>query len=584
MVCPRAFPRNHLASPDAVVVPARTTYCIICQTPTAVVSAFIFDHRASAPGRTSNNACLGFIAAQKSPRMMRTAVPRASQLGKSQLSHACIQRRSKTFVKKVDKNDEVYYTLAKRGLAHDPDPSKEHEFFEMPNLLLDLDADGIRSVRAFEDADEEPMTAKWIEVPRREAVKLRLKKLESQIEESRARVSAIASQPTNAWRISPHDILSAALHGAPRDDTDGQAFSSLVDALRRENGIPSHAVTDDESLLHWLQLRQKDMYKSMAKKGKETYATETDIANALKSQDSILGIRRLVFQSIRGGANLGPFQTSSAAETDLPVQICKACERVLNASPTSDDLRRQTLTFLGNLSERLARSKTGLGPVLGGLALKVAAKTGSVAAVSEWFYRVHEDSEMTGSHGAGQDLRNALSALQHDMHLEQGDVDTRLLLFQTLTGADKNGVTGLVSVRESISSLALEGSNAALEAYAAYISLLGRLGATRTLWREWREPLLATMREMGSQDLTEWLYLPALKEASVVMCPGDGEPLGGDGFEDCARADHHAIGTQHAATLRGSVVPEDLGVDKCRAALALPVEEFVSDIASWQSQ
>ena len=74
--------------------------------------------------------------------MIRPATRRAPQLPATELCPGAHQRRFKTFVRHVDKNNQVYYTLANRRPRPDPASPAQHEFFSMPDLLLDLDAEG----------------------------------------------------------------------------------------------------------------------------------------------------------------------------------------------------------------------------------------------------------------------------------------------------------------------------------------------------------------------------------------------------------------------------------------------------------
>ncbi|KAM5351445.1 hypothetical protein ACJ41O_004168 [Fusarium nematophilum] len=58
--------------------------------------------------------------------MMRSTVPRRAQA------------RQKMFVRNTDKNGEIYYTLNRWGYAK-PKVPKDHELFQINDLLLDLD-------------------------------------------------------------------------------------------------------------------------------------------------------------------------------------------------------------------------------------------------------------------------------------------------------------------------------------------------------------------------------------------------------------------------------------------------------------
>ncbi|KMQ81684.1 hypothetical protein RF55_25554, partial [Lasius niger] len=178
-------------------------------------------------------------------------------------------QRPRTFIRKVDKYGTEYHVLAKRRalLQLHRDPNMEFDFFELPDLVMDLDAEGTKNVRPFDQEDERRYKAECAVSPERTAVKARLRQFEEQIRESRVKCRQILSQPTNIWRITAHDILSAALRGAPPESREIQGHQTtegaglprtqrVLDKIRIENGIPPHATEEDCQLLHWMMLRR----------------------------------------------------------------------------------------------------------------------------------------------------------------------------------------------------------------------------------------------------------------------------------------------------------------------------------------
>jgi hypothetical protein len=527
--------------------------------------------------------------------MMRSA----AQLSKADLTVAPHLLRSKTFIPKLDKNNEVYYVLAKKGLANNPDPDREYDFFEMPNLLLDLDAEGTRNVRALEDADENLMKTRWAEVPRRTAVKARLKVFEEQVYESRRRARQILTQPANIWRITPHDIVSAALHGAPgpqrkpaRESTPAALISEqtssptysgaagIVEQLRVENGIPPHANNQDQLLLHWMMLRHKSLATN-AQKRQPAAPSPKQLAEALQGQTTIVGVRRLVSQALSSGTSVARFQDETRHDTSLPHQIRSTCVRILSQDTSNRELCLQTLTFLGNLSERLSSVDAHLGPLLCGLALKLSADIGSLEALTGWLYRSHQ----TGNNGnlPLEDVLSALASLRSSLSHEPPATQTieqRQLLFQLLTGIDENNAIASDSFR-AFGTTCPEGdaSGTAKLVYAAYIALLGRLGAARTLWREWRQlPSFVTREEEVVLG-----FCSALKQATHVMPAGDGEGAPDLSLDDCATLDYHAIEMQDAASWRDGTQHSQLRdkVADCTSTLDLPLAECIRVARAW---
>lgn len=522
----------------------------------------------------------------------------AAQLAKADLNVAS-HLRPKTFVKKLDKNNEPYYILAKKGLANNPDPDKEYSFFEMPNLLLDLDAEGTRHVRTVEDADEKLMQAKWAEVPRRTAVKARLKAFEEQVYESRRKAHEIISQPTNIWRITPHDIVSAALQGGPgpqrksaRELTPAALTSEqpkptpsknseIVEKLRLENGIPPHAINEDQLLLNWMILRHKSLTQHSQKR-KPPSATQ--LIQALETQTTILGVRRLVFQALAAGTSINSFQNETKPESNLPHQIRSTCARILSQDASNRDLYLQTLTFLGNLSERLSSHGAQLGPLLCGLALKLSAEIGSLEALSGWLYRSHHSGSKHNL--LMEDVLSALTSLQSILRNEHPvtlqSIEQRQLLFQLLTGIDENDTMALDSFRVySMSFLNKSSSGIPSHVYSAYITLLGQLGAARTLWREWRELPSSISRD----DEVVPAFCSALKQAIRVMPASDGELNPDPSLDECATLDYHAIELQDVAAWRertdSTAGQVGVNVADCRSVLDLPLGECIKRARLW---
>ncbi|OAA38076.1 hypothetical protein NOR_06821 [Metarhizium rileyi] len=546
--------------------------------------------------------------------MIRSAarlLPADSSLALNKAPHLL---RPRAFRKRLDKNNEIYYTRVRKGLAYDPDPEKEYDFFEMPNLLLDLDAEGTRHVRSVADADETSMATKWAASPRYMAVKSRLKAFEEQLYESRKKVQDVLTQPTNIWRITRHDIVSAALQGPSdaqrkpaRESTPAAIISgtkntsissgnaALIEKLRLENGIPPHAVDDDQLLLHWMTLRYKGLryktfhHKSLTRPSQKRQlpvATVKQLKQALRAQRTIVGVRRLVFQALSAGVSTVSFQNNTKSAKNLPQQLRFTCAVILGRDDLNRDLYRQTLTFLGNLSERLSSQGVHLGPILCGLALKLSAEMGSLEASSGWLNRTYQiDSK---GEFCMEDVLSALTSLENSLR-DQGPVtlqtvEQRQLLFQLLTGIDENNTMATDSFRSFGATFLLNQSSpdTARRVYYAYIALLGHLGAARTLWREWRE-LPAAVSKDGDVVLG---FCHALKRAIHVMPALDGESAPNVSLDECATLDYHAIETQDPVSWlprSGGDMAEPVGAKLAayRSILALPLKECIKGVGTW---
>lgn len=497
--------------------------------------------------------------------MIRPATRRAPQLPAAELCPGAYQRRFKTFVRHVDKNNQVYYTLANRRPRPDPASPAQHEFFSMPDLLLDLDAEGTVGVRPFdEEADERRLKEKWPAEPlKRAAVKARVKQFEEQVYESRRRARQLWSQPTNIWRITPHDVLSAALRGAPSSDESVQsgaaeavsgpvAGTSVLAQLRIENGIPPHALDEDQQLLRWMLLRQHSLQHSRESRD-EAAPTPTQLTEALRKQSSIMEIRRLIFQCLVAGTSVDGFSSLGRSKPNLSLEVRQACERALDEDPTPGRQNLEALTAIGNLAARLATLGTDIGASLYGLGLRLAAEAGLPETLSEWFHRGYEAQIWIVDAGSSKDVISSLSAinsiLADQQHAAMNSIPQRQLIFQLLTGIDENDALSPESFRGLVMLYLQQGTPghapSSLAAYLSYVSLLGHLGAARTLWKEWRlsapqaRALAGTQKTKG--DAIDVAFAEAVRCASRVIAAGDGETAPDLSLDECARLDYHAI-------------------------------------------
>ncbi|UKZ59395.1 uncharacterized protein TrAtP1_000703 [Trichoderma atroviride] len=482
------------------------------------------------------------------------------------------QRRSKTFVRRIDKNNEVYYTIRNKRPPKSPDsiPVRD-DFFEMPDLLLDLDAEDSRLVRPADEADDLRLERKWDVNPKRLAVQDQLKELQAQISESRRKADDVLSNPANIWRLSPHDILSAALRGTPvvvddvrsptmtpRPSSDSKELTSghdsrLIETLCRENGIPSHALQDDRVLMEWMWLRYKNLQRSMENRSEEPLSP-AQLSDALKDQTSIIGIRRLVFHSLPSTEVAKTYFLRQKGTNNGPIvsyEIRNACLRVLAQQPEKGAAHLEILGFIGNLAARLYGHH---GPALTGLALRLSAEAGVVGAISEWLRRGFADHTWEQYRASSADVAETLKTLIRQLSSGLYAVDDRQLLFQLLTGIEHDSLSD-----DSFRSLPLfylgeqskVSTDEAYGMYESYIMLLGHLGAVRSLWKEWyaSRPIVERfLKPDGSAQRLESLYQASLRSALYVAAPMDAHDFPDMELNECVALDYHSIGAQDNAS------------------------------------
>ncbi|RFU79051.1 hypothetical protein TARUN_3180 [Trichoderma arundinaceum] len=529
------------------------------------------------------------------------------------------QKRSKAFVRRIDKNNEVYYTISNKRPPKSPDsiPVRD-DFFEMPDLLLDLDADGSRFVRPVEEVDEERLERKWDVNPKRLAVQDHLKQLQKQISESRRKADDVLSNPTNIWRLSSHDIVSAALRGTPAT-VDGnlttkttlevssgpskhasRRCSRPIETLCRENGIPPHALQDEQVLLEWMLLRYGNLKRSITNRSEEPLSP-SQLTAALKKQTSITGIRRLVFHSLRSGETVKSYfpeqkgvNKDSKGTPDISYEIRNACLNILNQHPEEAAAYPEILSFIGNLAARLSLHGESVGSALTGLALRFSAAAGNTGAASEWLHRGFVNNTWQRHAASSSDVAEALKTfIQHLRDAGKGgfySAHDRQLLLQLLTGINEHHSLSGDSFRSLplfyLGEQSKVSTDAAYEMYESYIILLGLLGAVRTLWKEWhvsRPIVMRFLKPSGNVQRLEDLYKTSLLGALHIAAQVDSRGLPDVELNECVALDYHSIAEQDTNSWlingRETTAPnKPTGRASSLPSFNLPLDEWIAKI------
>ncbi|KAF4976208.1 hypothetical protein FZEAL_7100 [Fusarium zealandicum] len=550
--------------------------------------------------------------------MMRAAVARRPRVVIPNLGAGAQQRRQKVFMRRRNDYGEFFYTVNKWG-GERPKPPPDHELFQANDLLLDLEDVDSRHVRKSTEDDEAQMLKKWSVDTKRQELGDRLEQVEIEVDWSRRKAFEVSSGPAKPWLPSRHDILSAALRGPPLaappiDSSQGQhGFAKTrtpglcqepgsLHAVCSENGIPERSKGNDTQLLHWLQLR--DQFAQSDQHATKHPPSPVQVAAALKKQDSITGIRRLVSQGLSEGLDATSFQQTLRHDQTRPVpnlssETRGACVNILGQHQKKDASCRDLLSFLGNLGQRLSLSGVHVGTPLCGLALRLSAEICKPDATLEYLDTGFSYEYWTASDQVMNDVLCSLRSYLHHLGIRPQsrfiDVYDRRVLVELLTGVGDNPDT----VHESIRSLALHflqdppNENTALLAldiYRSYIVLLGQLGAVASLWQEWRlsaielenkvrnGKLLVSDGQPGTQVVEA--FQSAIKASiSVVALTDDVVPTDLD-LAGCATLDLKSIEMQNHDAWLGDQQKEarlmrEFADGDTRAALGLPLDGWL---------
>lgn len=510
------------------------------------------------------------------------------------------------FIRNQEKNGNTYYKInAKR--FRQVKATTYPEFYEIKDLLLDLDAEDCKYVREFTETDETQAEKRAKDDPTRKRIQGQLESFKEQLYWSRRKHFEVTSQASNVWRLGTHDILSAALQGSPKtslspsshtnrsgsattqDDVEVVESADATPWIFLENGLPTQGRKNDETLMTWLRLRQNAI--ESRQRYSDTRQTLGQVKTALSQQNSIAGIRRLVFQSLSSGHD------EKAISHPLSAELRTACLNALDQTGSTQSGIQEVLALLGSLNERLSTNQSHLGGPLCGLGLRLSAQILKPEITLEYLwlgflpYSWGHDSETRG------DILYTL--MTYSRHLRCPTRDSCLTAFQrqvlleVMTGVREEKVH-----EESFRTLAtvafLEDRDAglqnALALYRAYIMLLGEVGAMATLWKEWRLSAPVVEDRIGHEQVrlssgygVTDAFISAVKAALPIIVPHD-EALPRDlDLAECVTVDSRAIEAQSPDHWLGNQQEKAFDVEglndgDIRGALELPLGRWLETV------
>ena len=504
------------------------------------------------------------------------AVLRTSQLRAAKLRAATNQKRWYPINQKFDRRGSQYYVRS--GSKNTPRAVKSS--FQINNLLLDLDAEGSKNVRPYTGKDHDRIQLIHGEDPRTSRVAAKIRSFQSQLKESRGKTNLIFEHSSNPWRLTPHSVLSAALLGAPgQPDSqlslsrglDGSNGSRSLHLLASENGISPQVAQDDTLFLEWMfrcfhQLQTSDNLEP---------STDSDLKHAIQAQDTITGIRRLASKGLYVTEGVEKFGKDS--ESDLPKVLRDAIENLMPSQQGRLHFALEAGGLIGNIVEGLLRKDMGVGPHICGLGLRLSAEVGAVEDTAEYLDRGFQEDLWTTSRQVAEDATAALSAfieiLANNRERVFHTVPSRQELFQLITGIEENDKTHLQSLR----TLALDAPKPWNHCYTAYISILGRLGAIRTIWKEWHTS--ARSQEFGT-DTRNQIFENAIRTALEVAEIPPAEARDTMTLGECVTLDYHSIDAQqHIDWTRTNKVNTSEAIGDLVAELRLPVGQWLETFA-----
>ena len=425
----------------------------------------------------------------------------------------------KAFIRKTDKDGETYYVpnFASRR-QREANVGGSGRLFEMSELLLDLDADGSKQVRPYDAQDESKMSEAWParKDPRSARVDHWVGAIRKHHNESQKKMELMHQEPASIWRLSPHDLLSRALHAVPHLPAEGaekpvdRSNSAFANKLSAENAIPEFTQENDQLVMEWMVLRHNQF------KDSPQVASLNEFQQALSAQTSIVGVRRLFTRSMAATLDaLRPSEGSEETEMTTLLSVVSqmtadACQRIIAAS-TGPEEGTQALLFSGNILERYSNAGGECLLPLWRLRLLLSVQLRELEVTAACIRQAFQAGIWNMGSVAPEQILGALES--YTLALEGGDEsvlhsrpDRQRLFNLIITKEDENGGVP-ASFCGAISYLLTEDRSLtpeqALGMFENYMMALGHLGAVRTLWSEFQNmaPILRDRDQGASSHL-----------------------------------------------------------------------------------
>lgn len=427
-----------------------------------------------------------------------TVEPRSTLIPESE--HTSQSEAAKPFQRIVNT-----YTGGKRSRRQ----NKDVPTYLFSNLVLDLGAEGAAGVREYDEADEKGLTEKW-NVPDDADVdsRKRLLRLAQDANNAKRRYETLERTPDKRhWRIRESDILSIALRGVGPSTVDAASSTERSRLPKRrtrvpgpprrfldENGIPKPIFHDDPTLLWWMAARNTD-----DKPAELTTAAPVHYTEPLK-QDQYEGFRRHLSAAV---ASRNGIEGSMVFQASIYKNWLQGPNR-----PAELRSSYGILLFLGELDTAFRMTRTNMSFHLCRVALDHASRGLYIDPAAHFL------TMLTRWASDGQGYANSFaSAVQETIQdltlsLDTGAPGAELLprseVLSLLTGFGTAGRAFPLAFGDVMVHKRARGTS-----YAAYIELLARLGALRTLWLEWGR-ITVLEKDNGPGD-------PGLPKAEIFM-------------------------------------------------------------------
>lgn len=392
------------------------------------------------------------------------------------------QRRHVADRKRLSNHPRGTPIWAERGAS-----AKKFPTFELPDVVLDLDAEGSPHVRPYVAKKDGPLQeSAWGYDPFIEKLQRKGRSMLHYMKKDLNRLNSVTQAPFSGLVLSDVDIMAVSLMAQPTKlerDSEPTAKSWRASALQLDldrNGIPRIIGKDANKAIPFM-LHRKELalaaLKDPSKRSSQGDSDEQEVNKSIAMCQNIAQLKRLYSRLDRPESGV---EFSPTSIDHVHVRLLEFLRSGAERSTSADILRFVNNLTINRLSanKELDRSMTLFG-------LQLASDFGLLPCVLQYL-QICLFSGFISSRAEGVTLTRSLTASALLAALQRGEGTTRGVRQQIFTLMTGRGSDGLAPM-PSLFGLVAEDHEERPEIFELSVRLLGELGALRLLVHHWRQ-------------------------------------------------------------------------------------------------
>lgn len=422
-----------------------------------------------------------------------------------------------------------HYTKKRKALSNYPQGAILHQGskplkrwypdFELPDVVLDLDAEGSPHVRAFDQSRDGPIQeSKWGYDPDLVEVEKEANLMKLAMKRDLNKLKSATEVPFSGLRLSDVDIMAVALMDQPtnlasdsnspaqRHDTGTRRATKLQSDLDR-NGIPRRVAKDATKIIPFMLHRRQlalEALKDPSKRGPYAANDEEDLNFGIASCRDFASLKRLCSRIDRPDSGIN---FSADATDHVHARLLEFLQSGDEGTSPADILR-----FINNMTINRLSSNKELNRSMTLFGLQLASDLGLLSCILQYLQICLSTGYLT-SQGEGVTLTRSLVAKALLASLERGEGTargTRQQIFTLLTGRGTDKSKPVPALLDLVTT----DHNPEPEIFKLSAGLLGELGALRLLAHQWRQH---TQHGQQGNDDVEEVLVQAFSRCSQVL-------------------------------------------------------------------